>query len=71
MKEKRVIMVDDVRQSCINHRWYTEGNIEEYDKMMSYVMSVDIATTAEIAVIATDIKTIATRITKRKILCSV
>ena len=56
MKEKRTIRASKVRQSCIDHRWYTRGDIEEYDKMLSYVRGVDIATTDEIETIATDIK---------------
>lgn len=56
MKEKRAISMYDVRQACITYNWYTCGDCEEYDKMLTYVNNIDVATLDEIETIATDIK---------------
>ena len=37
IKEERTWISDDVRSLCIRHKWYTAGNIKQYDKMLDFV----------------------------------
>lgn len=56
MKETRKISMDNVRKACISHNWFTCGDCEEYDYMLSYVNNLETATTDELETIATNIK---------------
>ena len=41
---------------CINNNFYTNGDCEEYDNMLTYANNVKRATTKVVEKIATDIK---------------
>ena len=56
MREVREISKYDVRKACIAYNWYTCGDCEEYDHMLTYVGNIERATTDELETIATDIK---------------
>lgn len=56
MKELRTISMSDVRKVCIENNWYTNGDCEAYDNMLSFVNSLEYASTDDLETIATDIK---------------
>jgi hypothetical protein len=56
MKETRKISMSDVRTECIKNNWYTNGDCEAYDNMLTFVNSLEHATTNDLEKIATDIK---------------
>ena len=56
MKEVRTISSRDVRKACISYDWYTCGDCEEYEHILSYVDELARVTTDELETIATDIK---------------
>lgn len=56
MKETRMISMYDVRTECIKNNWYTNGDCEAYDNMLTFVNSLEYATTDDLETIATDIK---------------
>lgn len=56
MKEVRKISRENVRKACISRNWYTRGDCEEYEHILSYVDNLERATTDELETIATDIK---------------
>ena len=56
MKELRKISMSDVRKQCIEHNWYTNGDCEAYDNMLTFVNSLEYASTDDLETIATDIK---------------
>ena len=40
MKEFRRISGTKVRQACIDHDWFTCGDINEYDSLLEYVYGI-------------------------------
>lgn len=66
MKEIRLISGTSVRQACINHEWFTCGDIEEYTKLFECIFDISNSgrnvTTSLLEVIARNIKNIATQI---------
>lgn len=56
MKELRTISMSDVRKACIKNNWYTNGDCEAYDSMLSFVNGLKYASTDDLETIATDIK---------------
>ena len=56
MKELRTISMSDVRNACIKNNWYTNGDCEDYDSMLSFVNGLKYASTDDLETIATDIK---------------
>lgn len=53
-KEVRKLYDDNLRSLCISKNWYTRGNCEEYQNLMSMCNKENI-TTDDIVEIATDI----------------
>lgn len=56
MKEIRKTSRGAIRNACIERNWYTCGNCEEYEKILSYADKLKEVTTDELEKIATDIK---------------
>ena len=56
MKELRKLSMEKIIRMCIDNDFYTCGDCEEYDRMLTYANNVKRATTKEIEKIATDIK---------------
>lgn len=56
MKELRTISMSDVRKTCIENNWYTNGDCEAYDNMLTFVNGLKHASTDDLETIATDIK---------------
>ena len=56
MKETRMISMYDVRTECIKNNWYTNGDCEAYDNMLTFINGLKYATTDDLETIATDIK---------------
>lgn len=56
MKEIRKISREAIRNACIEKNWYTCGNCEEYEKILSYANKLEEVTTDDLETIATDIK---------------
>lgn len=54
--ETRRICAGDVRTLCIERNWYTGGNNQEYEKMLSYAGTIPNVTTENLLYLATDIK---------------
>lgn len=54
-KERRVIYSDSLQQLCIRKGWYTMGDIEEYNKMISTIDGKKNVTTRDIVKIAINI----------------
>ena len=52
--EKRYLLSDDLRKTCITHGWYTAGNNDEYSRLLESVNG-KVITTDDIVEIATDI----------------
>ena len=48
--------MNDVRKQCIEHNWYTNGDCEAYDNMLTFVNDIEYASTDDLETIATDIK---------------
>lgn len=60
MKEIRVIFSHEVRDACIEHRWFTCGSIEEYELFLESIYAMQIEskniTTTRLSHIANQIK---------------
>lgn len=56
MKETRKISMHNVRNECIKYNWYTKGNCDEYDYMLTFAKYLENVTTDDLETIATDIK---------------
>lgn len=57
MKEIRKTSMKAIRKACIENNWYTCGDCEDYDNILTYANNLENATTDELETIATDIKT--------------
>lgn len=53
--EERKLFSDDLRNLCIENRWYTRGNNADYMYLLNHVDSIENVTTDDIVEIATDI----------------
>lgn len=56
MKLVREISRYNVRKACIAYDWYTCGDCEEYEKMLTNVSNIKKVTVSDLKEIATDIK---------------
>lgn len=41
MKEIRCIWTDKVRDACIEHNWFTCGDLEEYEIFLEYIHKME------------------------------
>ena len=56
MKEIRKISMYNVRKECIKYNWYTKGDCDEYDYMLTFTKCLENVTTDDLETIATNIK---------------
>lgn len=57
MKETRKISMYNIRNECIKNNWYTKGDCDDYDNILTFANDLENATTDDLETIATDIKT--------------
>ena len=57
MKEIRKISMYNVITECIKNDWYTKGDCDDYNNILTFAKSLENATTDDLETIATDIKT--------------
>lgn len=56
MKEIVMMSTEDVRKKCIENNWYTRGDIESYDKLLTFISNIEYVTINTIKFVARDIK---------------
>lgn len=56
VRETRQICVDDVWALCIRQNWYTDGNNQEYEKMLANAGILANVTAEDLIYLANDIK---------------